>query len=334
MASVLPRGKYWRAMVRRKREKVQQTFDTEGAAREWADKEEARILAGLPAATPTSQSGVLTVADLFDRYAKEVTPDKRGFHVELIRLRKLASAPTFRIEATALDSPTMARWRDKRLKEVSPGTVNRELGLIGAVMTRAIKEWGLPLLANPISNIQRPRRPHARERRVPDNERAAILAALGWSDDVPETIKQWVGWGFAFALETMVRYGEMADLTWQHVHLDRKFCHLPQTKNGYARNVPLSTKAVALLRLIPERQGAQKVLPTNYATFLRTFREAVRAAGVEDLHFHDTRREAITRASKKITNIAELARATGHRDTRSLMIYYQPDVTDIADKLG
>ena len=52
-----------------------------------------------------------------------------------------------------------------------------------------------------------------------------------------------------------------------------------------------------------------------------------------DLHFHDARREALTRASKKITNVAELARESGHRGITSLMVYYAPDITDIAQKL-
>ena len=52
-----------------------------------------------------------------------------------------------------------------------------------------------------------------------------------------------------------------------------------------------------------------------------------------ELNLISASREAFTRASKKITNVAELARAFGHRGIASLMIYYHPDVSDIADKL-
>lgn len=334
MASIIRRGDAWRAMIRRKGKSSQQTFDTEKEARAWAEKEEARIISAQPADKEERPNlRITTVADLFDRYAKEVSPDKRGAGVEIVRLRCLM--PSFMMEVTTLTGPSMAQWRDRRLKEVSASTVNRELNLISAVLTIAIKEWGLPLPSNPVHLIQRPKMPRARERRVPDHERAVILEQLEWDGiSTPLTIKQKVGWGFLFALDTMMRFSEITNLTWQHVHLDRKFCHLPQTKNGDARNVPLSTRAVALIRLLPERAPSQKVLAVNSGTFKQYFRKAKKAAGIKDLHFHDTRREAITQASKKITNVAELARATGHRGTKSLMVYYHPDVTDIADKLG
>ena len=51
-----------------------------------------------------------------------------------------------------------------------------------------------------------------------------------------------------------------------------------------------------------------------------------------DLHFHDSRSEAIWRLSKKL-DVLELARVIGHRDVRSLMIYYQTDADTLADRL-
>jgi hypothetical protein len=35
-----------------------------------------------------------------------------------------------------------------------------------------------------------------------------------------------------------------------------------------------------------------------------------------------------------LANVAELARAAGQRSLRSLMIYYEPDASEIAEKLG
>lgn len=48
--------------------------------------------------------------------------------------------------------------------------------------------------------------------------------------------------------------------------------------------------------------------------------------------FHDARATAITRLSKRL-DILELARMVGHRDPRSLMVYYRKSATDIAAKL-
>ena len=54
---------------------------------------------------------------------------------------------------------------------------------------------------------------------------------------------------------------------------------------------------------------------------------------VHDLHFHDTRYEAVTRLSKKL-EVLELARVIGHNDIKSLMIYYNATIDELADKLA
>ncbi len=334
MATIYQRGTVWRAQIRRKGQKLARTFDSQAEAEAWVAKEEARLVAGAKATQIQAMPSSVTVAALFAKYAAEISPSKGGCRWEQIRLARLAR-DFDGIQATALDGAGMAEWRDKRLKQVSAASVNRELALIGSVFTRAIKEWRLPILANPVHQIMRPKKPKHRTRRVSDAERATIIRYLGWDGkSEPKDIRQRVAWGFCLALETMMRQGEILRLTWQHVHLDRKFCHLPDTKNGDERNVPLSSDAIRLLEILTRGPDTARVLPVNAGTFGILFREAVNDAEIADLHFHDARREALTRASKKLSNVAELARASGHRDLRSLMVYYEPEAEYLADKLG
>jgi len=66
---------------------------------------------------------------------------------------------------------------------------------------------------------------------------------------------------------------------------------------------------------------------------IRVFRRARDNCGIQDLHFHDTRREALTRLSKKVP-VEVLAKISGHRDLRILLnVYYRPDMADIAKML-
>lgn len=117
--------------------------------------------------------------------------------------------------------------------------MRRELELISVVFTRAIREWGLSLTANPLHLIERPRKPESRNRRVSDAERSAILRQIGWHGIMaPVNLKPWVGWGFLLALETMTRQGEIFRLTWEHVDLGKRCAHLLKTKSGYRRDVP------------------------------------------------------------------------------------------------
>ncbi|MGD1984414.1 MAG: hypothetical protein PVF93_10965 [Chromatiaceae bacterium] len=50
-----------------------------------------------------------------------------------------------------------------------------------------------------------------------------------------------------------MRQGELlvSALRWEHIDLHRRTAHLPDTKNGVARTVPLSSTAVAVLRTLP-----------------------------------------------------------------------------------
>ena len=67
------------------------------------------------------------------------------------------------------------------------------------------------------------------------------------------------------AIETAMRRGEMLDLQWQHVDLVRCVAHLPLTKNGDSRDIPLSRRAVAILKELMADKGrdAEKVFPVS-----------------------------------------------------------------------
>ena len=63
------------------------------------------------------------------------------------------------------------------------------------------------------------------------------------------------------------------------------------------------------------------------------FRKSRDRCELPNLHFHDARAEAIWRLSKKL-DVMELARVIGHRDLKSLLLYYQTSADELAAKLG
>ena len=62
------------------------------------------------------------------------------------------------------------------------------------------------------------------------------------------------------------------------------------------------------------------------------FRRACIKAGVENAHFHDGRATALTRLAK-IYNVLELAKIVGHRDPRSLMVYFREGAESLAERM-
>lgn len=145
---------------------------------------------------------------------------------------------------------------------------------------------------------------------------------------VPETAGDRVALAFLFALETAMRSGEILGLRWQDV--SEKAVELPRTKNGDRRRVPLSTAARAILALLP--RGEDPVFGLAGGTRDALFRRARDAAKIPDLHFHDSRAEAIYRLSKKL-DVMELARMIGHRDIKSLLFYFDASAEELADRL-
>ena len=62
------------------------------------------------------------------------------------------------------------------------------------------------------------------------------------------------------------------------------------------------------------------------------FRKYRDKAGIDNLHFHDTRHEAVTRLAKKL-DVLDLARMIGHRNLKTLMVYYNATAEELAQKL-
>ncbi|PKD80210.1 tyrosine-type recombinase/integrase [Acinetobacter radioresistens] len=225
----------------------------------------------------------------------------------------------------------LTNWRNKRLKEVGANTVLREMALYSSVFSYAIKELFL-LDSNPWSLVKKPQKPKSRHRRIREDEIAQILSALDYHEGkVPMLPEHYVAWAFLFAMETAMRRGEILGIQMKDIY-DRHV-HLPKTKNGDARNVPLTKKALALLELI--RHDGAKLIPQTENAFRLMWERRKEKAGLSDIHFHDTRHEAITRfVNNQKLPVEVLAKVTGHRNIKMLVnTYYNPDVNDIADML-
>ncbi len=63
------------------------------------------------------------------------------------------------------------------------------------------------------------------------------------------------------------------------------------------------------------------------------WKRLTRRAGIEDLHFHDLRHEAISRFFEKGLSVAEVALISGHKDVRQLFRYTHLRAEDVAKKL-
>ena len=330
MASILPHRDGYRVQVYVGGQRQSKMCATRREAAQWALEREAELSGRkLPDKT---------LRDALRRYASELDDERGGARWERIRLAAFDRDPMALRRLAALGPDDFAAWRDARLRTqaqrrqttVAPATVAREMNLLRSVLETARKEWRW-LRTNPMDDVSWPKSPKGRARRITPEEEADLTAALGVATLRADTATQRVGLAFLLALETAMRSGEILALTWPNVHLADQYVHLPRTKNGDARDVPLSKRAVEILRTLP--LGFGPVFQLDAAARDALWRKARAKTPHRDVHFHDSRAEAIWRLSKKL-DVLELARVIGHRDINSLLIYYRASASAMAQKLG
>lgn len=304
------KGISWRAEVFVRGRRESGTFSTKGEAEQWAVEAQKRLGRGKEA-QPTDK----TLRDALERYRDQVAPTKKGQRWDQVRCDKLATYALADLFIDEIDGADLAEWRDMRLEEVSPASVNRELNLLSSVFNTAIKEWRW-CTANPVRQIKRPKNPPPRQRVISTDEIELI------ADSLPDTdAGQQTRIAFLLALETAMRLGEIMGI--QEEDVQEKYVTLRDTKNDDARDVPLSLRARELIRTFT-------ITP---ALASKLFSDTVKELQL-DVNFHDTRRTALTRMASKV-DVLNLAKISGHRDVRMLArVYYAPKAEDLADLLG
>ena len=327
MASFRQRNGKWQARVIREGYPEQtKTFETKADAEKWARSLESEIDRGQ--FVNISEAQRTTLGDVIARYLIEVTPSMKGATEDTIRLKAMMRKPIARWSMANLSAARIAAFRDERLKEVSGGTVIRELAYISAIVNHARREWGINV-PNPVQRVRKPQSPQARSRVLTDDEIAKLLQALE-----PEGRRShWTKSAVQLALATAMRRGELLSLRWEHVDLQNRTAFLPDTKNGDSRMVPLSSAAAQVLAVLP-RHISGVVFPVKFFTLDAAFKRGVRRACLEGVRFHDLRRTAITRMAEKLPNVIELAAVSGHKSLMVLKRYYHPTAVELARKLG
>ena len=327
MASFRQRSGKWQARVLRNGYPDQtKTFESKADAEIWARSVESEIDKGHFVSINEAQR--TTLGDVIARYLVEVTPTMKGVTEDTIRLKAIMRKPIARWSMANLSAAQIATYRDKRLEEVSAGTVIRELAYLSAIINHARREWGINV-PNPVQMVRKPPSPQARSRVLTDEEISKLLQAL----EPTERRSHWTKPAVQLALATAMRRGELLSLRWEHIDLLGKTAFLPDTKNGDSRTVPLSSVAVQVLAELP-RHISGMVIPVQYFTLDAAFKRGVRRSGLNGVRFHDLRRTAITRMAEKLPNVIELAAVSGHKSLMVLKRYYRPSAMDLAKKLG
>lgn len=368
MASFEPRGSRVRAHINLKDVRESQTFESKGAARAWATARESEIIAGTRGQIPDK-----TFGDALKRFAKTLRAGvtrvaaakaagqspgehRKGAPWELVRIAKILRSPLAGVPLPELDTTHVVAWRDwnmglevdhPRWRNVAPvarplkgASVRREWNLLSSICSIAIGEWKW-LKLNPFSKAagaKRPKNSPHRDELMLEPDLAALQAvADGHSTHTYRQVMR----ACRFAIETCMRSGEIIFLGENPDRVDTvtQVAHLPDTKNGNARDVALSLEAIRLWNDARAEglDGVWGLTDDTRDTHWRNMQERAAALHppVVRLVFHDSRHTAITQlATVKKLPILDLARMAGITDLKILMVYYNESAESIARKLN
>ena len=300
------------------------SFERLTDARRWAQQTEAAIREGRHFKTREAQRH--TLADLIDRYVADVLhrqKDSAHRRQQLAWWREQLGVYAL----SDLTPPLLAEYRDQLAagfpegKPRSPATVVRYLAALSHCLSVAVKEYQW-LDDSPLRKVAKPQEPRGRVRFLSNEERAALLAACEQSPNpclYPVVV---------LALSTGMRAGEIMALEWRDVDLTRGWLTLRETKNGEMRGVPLTGKA---LELVKEHARTRRRLdtpllfpsanPAKPVNLRLPWQTAVKRANLQDFRFHDLRHSAASYLAMNGASLNEIAAVLGHKTLAMVQRY-------------
>ena len=213
-------------------------------------------------------------------------------------------------------------FKSRRLETCGPTTVNIEFRTLRAAFNCAVK-WQF-LKENPFSRSSKLRVPEKLPVYFSKEDFRDFFA------QVQEPVLKDV---YIFAALTGLRLGEILNLDWQRVNLERRMIVVANsagfsTKTGKARVVPMNN---AVLEIMVRREATKgscdavfhlggRRLKHSYVQ--HNFKRYVRRAKLNDeLRFHSLRHTFATWLVQGGVNIYEVQKLLGHSDVRTTEIY-------------
>lgn len=312
------------------------SFPKRKLAEQWSIRreDELRTADGLAAATRAPA----TFIDLLDRFERERGLLRRkNRDSEMIKLRKWPIATKNAYALTAIDYVEHARNRVE--SGAQPQTVLNDLSILRRLAVLATALWNAPVDVSALDDAKRRlkslglignARPRTR-RPTPDelDRLFAHYAAMDRRAKIPmvEILR--------FALATARRVDEICRIRWDDLNLPKRTGILrdvkhPISKEGNDMEFRLTTEAIEIIERQP--RIAVEVFPYNSRSVSNSFVTACAVLGIDDLHFHDLRHEAVSRLFERGYSIPEVAKFSLHTSWKTLSQYTHLKAEDIVEK--
>jgi integrase len=130
---------------------------------------------------------------------------------------------------------------------------------------------------------------------------------------------------FLISILTFCRVSEVCNLRWFDKNRLQKSILVRDRKNpngSFGNNSTIPLLGESLNILLRQKKTDPRIFPFNPRSIGAGFRRATRKLNLEDLRYHDLRREGASRLIEQGYSVEEVARVTGHRDLNVLWQVY------------
>jgi len=334
----LANGK-WQGRIRKKRTHLSAVMETEKQIRAWAQEEERKI------ENRVSKAGdgdhlKKTVWDLLLLYAEKKSKVLRGWKQEQQIINNIPDYVGNQL-IKWLDEDLLRRYlSDLTKQKLKPSTIHKRLKLLQRALKIGKREWrGIRGLDDPFQYIDFPKIGEDDQRdRVATSEEIELF--IKYTKKSPNLVDF-----IALALETAGRRGDLYKLKYEHIDFENSTALFLKGKTG-DREVPLSDRAIEILKARQAKIGSAWVFPNNDKTnhinkdaMTRGFcRVRQRIAKMEkrpeilSLRLHDLRHTAATNWADHL-DVWRLQTLTGHKTLKMLNRCVNKKAIDTAQQM-
>jgi len=334
MASIRKRNGKFTVEIRKVHgQQIYRTFDLKSDALCFAKETELQIQQNRY--RDISEASKTSLRVVLHRYIREKIANKLDKARERSKFNVILRHDICKKMLTELRTSDFAKYRDERSAlGITNSTINRELSSTRVAIQTSIDEWDCWLPENPVKSSVKLTENLPRERRLKAGEYEKLMQACQRNSKFSSPSIYWCP-AINFAIETAMRKGEQLSLRWEHIDFVKRTAFIPAelTKTKRSRTVPLTDKAIAVLKELP-RHISGRVFIMAYEYHNKGWRALCKRAGIEGLRWHDLRRESISRFFERGLSISEVQSISGHLTLQMLSTYTSHEAEKLAVKLN
>ena len=276
------------------------------------------VLGGDPAAKKEKAKAVILYRELADMHLAHAASHHRSDGSR--RILKNHVIPRWgKLRLDEIKQQDVTIWlAEKRQGGMAPASIAKIRTTLSKSFELA-RQWEL-FDGNPTRHCPKEAYNNARERYLTSEEANALRLACECSTN-PQ-LKNIVG----LLLLTGARKSELLKAKWSDIDLEKRTWTLNMTKNGRGRHVPLSQAAMDIICQLPRYDGCPWLLPNKqtllpFTDFKRSFMQARKLAGLDDVHIHDLRHSYASFLVNAGVDLYQIGSLLGHRNVASTSRY-------------